>query len=34
MLSRVYTSGIMGIDGFSVVVECSAWKRIPKFSDS
>ena len=31
MLSRVYTSGIMGIDGFTVTVECSAWKRIPKF---
>ena len=31
MLSRVYTSGIMGIDGFAVTVECSAWKRIPKF---
>ncbi len=31
MLSRVYTSGILGIDGFPVVVECSAWKRIPKF---
>ena len=31
MLSRVYTSGIMGIDGFLVTVECSAWKRIPKF---
>ena len=31
MLSRVYTSGILGIEGFPVVVECSAWKRIPKF---
>ena len=31
MLSRVYSSGIMGIDGFLVTVECSAWKRIPKF---
>lgn len=31
MLSRVYTSGIMGIDGFTVTVECSAWKRIPRF---
>ena len=31
MLSKVYTSGIMGIDGFLVTVECSAWKRIPKF---
>ena len=31
MLSKVYTSGIIGIDGFLVTVECSAWKRIPKF---
>ena len=31
MLSRVYTSGIVGIDGFEVVVECSSWKRIPRF---
>lgn len=31
MLSRAYTSGIMGIDGFTVTVESSAWKRIPKF---
>ena len=31
MLSRVFSSGIVGIDGFEVTVECSAWKRIPKF---
>ncbi|MCQ2413688.1 MAG: YifB family Mg chelatase-like AAA ATPase [Clostridia bacterium] len=31
MLSRVYTSGIFGIEGFEVTVECSAWERIPKF---
>ena len=31
MLSRVYTSGILGIDGFEITVECSSWNRIPKF---
>ncbi len=31
MLSRVYTSGISGIDGFEVTVECSSWNRIPGF---
>ena len=31
MLSRIYSSGIFGIDGFEVVVECSAWDRIPRF---
>ena len=31
MLSRIYTSGIFGIEGFEVVVECSAWDRIPRF---
>ncbi len=31
MLSRIYTSGIIGIEGFEVVVECSAWDRIPRF---
>lgn len=31
MLSRIYSSGIMGIEGFEVTVECSAWDRIPKF---
>ncbi len=31
MLSRVYSSGVMGIEGFEVIVECSAWDRIPKF---
>ncbi len=31
MLSRVYTSGVIGIEGFEVIVECSAWDRIPKF---
>ena len=31
MLSRIYSSGIFGIDGFEVAVECSAWDRIPRF---
>jgi magnesium chelatase family protein len=31
MLSKIYTSGLSGIDGFSVTVECSAWDRIPRF---
>ena len=31
MLSRIYSSGIIGIEGFEVVVECSAWDRIPRF---
>ena len=31
MLSRVYSSGLVGIDGFEVTVECSSWNRIPKF---
>ena len=31
MLSKVYTSGLAGIDGFEVTVECSGWERIPKF---
>lgn len=31
MLSKIYSSGVMGIDGFEVIVECSAWNRIPRF---
>ena len=31
MLSRVYSSGVLGIDGFEVCVECSAWDRLPRF---
>ena len=31
MLSKVYSAGVAGIDGFEVVVECSAWDRIPSF---
>ena len=31
MLSRIISSGVFGIDGFPVTVECSAWNRIPRF---
>ncbi len=31
MLSRIFTSGIAGIDGYEVTVECSSWNRIPAF---
>ena len=31
MLSKVYTSGVLGIEGYEVTVECSAWDRLPKF---
>lgn len=31
MISKIYSSGVVGIDGFEVTVECSAWDRIPRF---
>ena len=31
MLSKVYSSGVIGIEGFEVTVECSAWNRLPRF---
>jgi magnesium chelatase family protein len=31
MISRIYSAGLFGIDGFLVTVECSAWDRIPCF---
>ena len=31
MLSKVYSSGVIGIEGYEVTVECSAWDRIPAF---
>lgn len=31
MLSKVYSSGVYGIEGFEVTVECSAWDRLPAF---
>lgn len=31
MVSKIYSSGVLGIEGFEVTVECSAWDRIPRF---
>lgn len=31
MLSKCYSAGLLGIDGYLVTVECSAWDRIPAF---
>lgn len=31
MLSKIFSAGVVGIEGFPVTVECSAWDRIPKF---
>ncbi len=31
MLSRIYSAGLIGVDGFEVTVECSGWDRIPQF---
>ena len=31
MVSRIYSAGILGVEGFEVTVECSAWNRIPLF---
>ncbi len=31
MLSKIYSSGVVGIEGFEVTVECSAWDRVPHF---
>ncbi|MBR5140338.1 MAG: YifB family Mg chelatase-like AAA ATPase [Clostridia bacterium] len=31
MISKVYSSGVIGIDGYEVTVECSGWNRIPRF---
>jgi len=31
MLSRVFSSGVVGIDGFEIIVECCSWSRIPRF---
>ena len=28
MLSKVYSAGVFGIDGFEVTVECSGWDRL------
>ena len=31
MITKIYSAGIMGIDGYEVVVECSAFDRMPTF---
>lgn len=31
MLSKIYSSGVIGIEGYQVTVECSAWDRMPRF---
>ena len=31
MLSKIYSAGVLGIDGYEITVECSAWNRLPKF---
>ena len=31
MLSKIYGAGVLGIDGYEVSVECSAWNRVPQF---
>ena len=31
MLSKIFSAGVIGIEGFEVTVECSAWDRLPKF---
>ena len=31
MLSKIYSSGVLGIDGYEVTVECSSWNRVPRF---
>ncbi len=31
MLTKIYAAGLLGVDGFEVTVECSAWNRVPRF---
>lgn len=31
MISKVYSAGLCGIDGYEVTVECSGWDRVPSF---
>ena len=31
MLSKIYSAGVIGIEGFEVTVECSGWNRVPRF---
>ena len=30
MLAKIYSAGVVGIDGYEVTVECSAWDRTPR----
>ena len=31
MLSKIYSAGLRGVEGFEVTVECSGWDRLPRF---
>ena len=31
MVSRIHSAGLVGVDGYEVTVECSAWDRLPTF---
>lgn len=31
MLSKIYSAGVVGVDGYEIVVECCTWNRLPKF---
>ncbi len=31
MISKIYSAGILGIDGYEITVECCTWNRLPKF---
>ncbi len=31
MLSKVFSCGVIGIDGYEITVECCSWNRLPKF---
>ncbi len=31
MLSKVFSSGVIGINGYEITVECCSWNRLPRF---
>lgn len=31
MLSKIYSAGVIGVDGYEITVECCTWNRLPKF---
>ena len=31
MLTRAFSAGVLGVDGYEITVECSGWNRIPRF---